>query len=62
VTIGGIYGTVVEAGERIRITLSDGSQMEIAPRAISGVVGERESEDSDDVVSEEPASLGEPNE
>lgn len=39
ITIGGIYGTIVEAGEeRIRIRVADGSEFEIARRAVSGVV------------------------
>jgi len=39
VTIGGIYGTIVEAGaERLRIRVADGSEFEIARRAVGSIV------------------------
>lgn len=43
VTIGGIYGTVVALGERVRIRVADGSEFEIAVPAVASVV-ERSSE------------------
>jgi len=46
VTIGGIYGTVVEAGEeRLRIRVADGSEFEIARRAVGSVVTAPEATD-----------------
>jgi preprotein translocase subunit YajC len=39
VTIGGIYGTIVELGEeRLLIEVADGSRLEIARRAVGSVV------------------------
>ncbi len=39
VTIGGIYGTIVEAGEeRLLIRVADGSEFEIARRAVGSVI------------------------
>jgi preprotein translocase subunit YajC len=39
VTIGGIYGTIVDLGEeRVRIAVADGSELEIARQAIRTVV------------------------
>ncbi len=38
VTIGGIYGTIVEVGERVRLRVADGSEIEIAPQAVSQVL------------------------
>ena len=39
VTIGGIFGTVVEVGdERLRLRVADGSELEIARRAVSSIV------------------------
>ena len=39
ITIGGIYGTIVELGdERARVRVADGSEFEIARRAVSSVV------------------------
>ena len=43
VTIGGIYGTIVEVGEdRLLVEVADGSRMEISRRAVGSVVPERE--------------------
>jgi preprotein translocase subunit YajC len=54
VTIGGIYGTVVSAGDdRIRMALADGSELEIAPRAVSAVVPALEEADDDEMYDEE---------
>jgi len=55
VTIGGIFGTIVELGEdRVRIAVVDGSQLEIARQAIRTVV-----EPKDEAVeSEDGAELG----
>lgn len=38
VTIGGIYGTVVEVGDRVTIKTSGGSEMEVAKQALSQLV------------------------
>jgi preprotein translocase subunit YajC len=39
ITIGGIYGTVVELGdERVRIAVADGSELEIARQSVRTVV------------------------
>jgi len=58
VTIGGIYGTIVEVGEeRLLIRVADGSEFEIARRAVGSVMPE--ADDSDDEVldsAEEAAS------
>lgn len=41
VTVGGIFGTLVEVGEeRMRIRVADGSELEIARRAVGSVVTE----------------------
>ncbi len=52
VTIGGIYGTIVEAGEeRLLIRVADGSEFEIARRAVGSVVPvSDDAEDDDEVV------------
>lgn len=38
VTIGGIYGTVVEVADRVTIKTSDGSEMQVAKQALSQLV------------------------
>jgi len=38
VTIGGIYATVVSVGERIRVALADGTEMEVAMQAVGQVL------------------------
>jgi preprotein translocase subunit YajC len=38
VTIGGLYATVVWVGERIRVRVADGSEVEIAPVAVGQVI------------------------
>lgn len=38
VTIGGIYGRVVSIGERVRIRIADGAELEVAKAAVSSVV------------------------
>ena len=61
VTIGGIFATVIEVGERIRVKVADGSELELAKPAIAQVVDPRaESEDdSGDAGSHElPADEG----
>ena len=46
VTIGGIYGTIVEMGdERVRIRVADGAELEIARRAVSSIVPPSEIEE-----------------
>lgn len=38
VTIGGIYGRVVAVDERVRITVAEGAELEVAKAAIASVV------------------------
>ncbi len=38
VTIGGIFGTVVEVGERVTIKTSGGAEMQVAKQALSQLV------------------------
>ena len=46
ITIGGIYGTIVDLGdERARLQVADGSEFEIARRAVSSVVKKSEIEE-----------------
>lgn len=55
VTIGGIFGTVVEVGdERLRIRVADGSELEIARRAVSSIVDSADVIDDEIVVADEP--------
>lgn len=37
-TIGGIYATVVSVDERVRVSLADGSELEVATQAIAQVI------------------------
>jgi preprotein translocase subunit YajC len=49
VTIGGIYGEILEVGEdRILIETIDGSQLEIARRAVSSITQAAEEEDDEE--------------
>lgn len=49
VTVGGIFATVIEAGERIRVSTVDGSELEIAPQAVGQVLPkETEEPETDD--------------
>jgi len=55
VTIGGIFGTVVTVGdERLRIRVADGSELEIARRAVSSIV--EPADVADDVADDESAA------
>lgn len=47
VTIGGIYATVVEVGDRVRIALVDGTQLEVAPQAVARVIEQVDEAESD---------------
>jgi preprotein translocase subunit YajC len=47
VTIGGVYATVVEVGERVRVRVFDGTEVEFAPPAISRVLPVREAAQGD---------------
>lgn len=40
ITVGGMHGTVVDVGERVRIAVADGSELEVARFAIAQVVSE----------------------
>lgn len=44
VTIGGIYATVVSVGDRIRVAVADGSELELAKMAIGRVIPAEERE------------------
>ena len=51
VTVGGIFGTLVEVGEeRMRIRVADGSELEIARRAVGSVVTESAENAAPDVA------------
>jgi preprotein translocase subunit YajC len=53
VTIGGIFATVIAvADDRLRVAVADGSELEIAPRAVSDIV---EVDAEDDAEDTEPA-------
>lgn len=57
VTIGGIYATVVEVGERLRVRVASGSEMEVAKQAIGQVLAAK----SDSAVEDSSADeAGEP--
>jgi len=62
VTVGGIYGTVIEVGERIRIRVVDGSEFEVAKQAIGQVLPTPATEvaadapDADEPAADEPAT------
>lgn len=46
VTIGGIYGTILNVGdERLRVRVADGSEIEIARRAVGSIVAPSEIEE-----------------
>jgi len=47
VTIGGIFARVVSVGERIRVALADGTEMEIAKQAVAQVLPASEDEPDD---------------
>jgi len=38
VTVGGIYATVVSTGDRVRVRVADGSELEVALQAIGRIV------------------------
>ncbi len=48
VTIGGIYATVVEVGDRVRVRVLDGSELEISKAGISRVVESAATESQSD--------------
>lgn len=55
VTVGGIYGTVIDVGERIRIRVADGSEFEVAKQAIGQVLpASAEVSATEDPAVEEP--------
>lgn len=49
VTIGGIYATVVELGDRVRVRVVDGSELEIDRRAVSRIIPPR-TEDAEELA------------
>ncbi|TLM97696.1 MAG: preprotein translocase subunit YajC [Actinobacteria bacterium] len=57
-TIGGVFATVVSVGDRIRVRLVDGAEMEIVKNAVAQVVPASDAQDDDapaNVESSEPA-------
>lgn len=52
VTIGGIYATVVEVGERILVRVFDGTELEIAPQAVGKVLASED--DAEEVEAPHP--------
>ena len=65
VTIGGIFATIVEvSGERLRIRVADGSELEITRRAVGSVVpvgddADTADEDAEDADASSAPALGE---
>jgi preprotein translocase subunit YajC len=57
VTIGGIYGTVVEVGEPLRVRVLDGSEFELARQAVAQVLPPEAVDVVD--VTEDETDLGE---
>ncbi len=57
-TFGGVYGVVVSTGERVRIRVADGSELEVAPHALASVVSRAADEDEagDDSTGEDAGS------
>lgn len=53
VTIGGIFATVVAVGDRVRVKVADGSELELAKQAIGSVVSV--ADDSDDLTKPDDA-------
>jgi preprotein translocase subunit YajC len=56
-TIGGIYATIVEVhDDRLRVRVADGSELEVAKRAVASVVASAENgEESEDGEGDSPA-------
>lgn len=48
VTIGGVYATVAALGDRIRVRVADGSELEIAPMAVGKVMAAEDADLDDD--------------
>ena len=57
VTVGGLYAVIIEVGERIRVRVADGSELELAKQAIAQVVAPKDAPapDADDDVEDEAA-------
>jgi len=56
-TIGGIYATVVDVeDDRVRVSVADGSELEIAKRAVASILAETDDADveEDEDVEDEP--------
>lgn len=54
VTIGGIFATIVETGDRLRVRLLDGTELELVPQAVGQVLPLEELEDDADDSSAAP--------
>jgi preprotein translocase subunit YajC len=53
ITIGGIYATVVSvADDRVRVAVADGSELEIAKRAVGSVLADEDEVEPDDEADE----------
>ena len=48
-TIGGIYATVVGLGDRVRVAVADGSQLEISKQAVGRVIPAEEASDVEEL-------------
>jgi preprotein translocase subunit YajC len=48
VTVGGIYAVIIEVGERVRVRVADGSELELAKQAIAQVVPPKDAAAQDD--------------
>jgi preprotein translocase subunit YajC len=56
VTVGGIFATIVEVGERLRVQVLDGSELEIARQAVGQVLGASSSESVQEPLDESRVS------
>jgi preprotein translocase subunit YajC len=50
VTIGGIYGVIVDVGERVRVRVADGSELELSKQAIAQIVPAKDEPADDDAL------------
>ncbi len=62
VTIGGIFAVVVEVGDRVRVRIADGSELELSKQAIAQVVPPKVETDGDPADVEPQDSVDEEDE
>lgn len=60
VTIGGIYAVVVETGERLRVRVLDGTELEIARQAVGQILGAPAESAGDEMMESAGDTEGEP--